>query len=520
MKSQIHWIFLVVFTLVGLSLRLSSFFLNDLPHGDINLDYAAAWSFRQNGRLMIPVVAPHPYPTDDVEIGYPLEQHAPLWPLMGAIGSFIFGDIFTTFKIFTLIFGSLLIPVSYFAFRRLIGQKPALMTSLIVACTYILIDYSGNGSLYIFHALIFLLFIFFSYEPERMHNAIILGILAGTAYLINYQAAILLAVLVALYIIRYQQTKRLKASILALGVSFGVSFIVISPWLFRNFQAFGSPFYSANFSYLLSNLGVPRRLTFGNAGLVYESMWSQYPINTLPQTFLAWFLRNGVYFFIRILILAPVISVFAFLLVVSLIRRKHHAVYVGTFWSTVLLLALHLLISCVWPVFKFRYFVPLMPLIIALGCFGIFSQIRRNDVRNGFIILSILSLMAVDGLTYVRVPSHTNYYDSNELAHWRTGEAEWQKQIRSMQLAAQELDFYESGTVIADIPVFYFTHQPIIRAVDITDQDILRALVKEYNVRYVLDVVEKQDFFANALQGKLIYANDAYMLMKIDASIE
>jgi 4-amino-4-deoxy-L-arabinose transferase-like glycosyltransferase len=465
---------------------------------------------------MIPIVAPRPYPSDSSDFGYPLDQHAPLWPLIGGLGSMVFGDIFLTFKIFTLVAGILVIPVSYLAFKKPFGEGPAILASGIISFTYLLIDYSGNGSLYIVHALLFLVFVLVSHEPERLTNAILLGFLAGLAYLLNYQAVIVIGALVVLFGIRYKQIERLRPVAMALIASLSIAFLVISPWLMRNYQLFGAPFFSVNYGYVLSSLGVPSRSTFRNGALVYERIWSQFQISTGIRTVLVWILRNGVYFIIRILILAPVTSIFAFLISIHLQRRRNLVDRSGGFWSVLLLLGFHVLLSCLWPVFKFRYFVPVMPLIIGLGSFGIYDLIRQKGVRIGIIGVCIVGLLAVNILTYVRVPSHTNYYDSNELFHWRTGEVEWREQIRSLRLATQEMNLQRNGTVIGDIPVFYFTHAPIVRAIEIQDQEIIQELIKKYDVSYVVDVIERESFYGNFIPGEIIYRDRFYMVMEIE----
>ena len=515
MKPQKRQLLLFAFLASGVVLRYLSFSYNDLPHGDINLDYAAAWSFKNTGRLMIPIVAPRPYPSDGSNFGYPLDQHAPLWPLIGGLGSMVFGDIFLTFKIFTLVAGILVIPVSYLAFKKPFGEGPAILASGIISFTYLLIDYSGNGSLYIVHALLFLVFVLVSHKPERLTNAILLGILAGLAYLLNYQAVIVIGALVVLFGIRYKQIQQLRPLALALSASLSIAFLVISPWLIRNFQIFGSPFFSVNYGYFLSSLGIPSRSTLSNGALVYERIWSQFQISTGIRTVLVWILRNSVYFIIRILILAPVTSIFALLMSIHLQRRRNLVDRSGGFWSVLLLLGFHVLLSCLWPVFKFRYFVPVMPLVIGLGSFGIYDLIRQKGVRIGIIRVCITGLLAVNILTYVRVPSHTNYYDSNELFHWRTGEVEWQEQIRSLRLATQEMNLQRNDAVIGDIPVFYFTHAPIVRAVEIQDQEIIQELIKQYDVRYVVDVIERESFYGKFIPGEIIYRDQFHIVLEI-----
>ena len=209
--------YLIMITLIGALLRLAAFIFNDLPHGDINLDYAAAWNLSTNGRLMLPFVAPRPYPSAQLGFGFPYEQHPPLWPILGYLGATITGNIYLAFKLITLVSGILLIPLSYVAFRKAFGDLPALFSSVLIAFTYVLIDFSGNGSLYILHAFLILVFVFLAGKPERPLNAILLGIVAGLAYLLNYQAIVVLGALIVVYLYQFGYGKQLWKKCLMLS---------------------------------------------------------------------------------------------------------------------------------------------------------------------------------------------------------------------------------------------------------------------------------------------------------------
>ena len=115
-------------TLIGALLRLAALIFNDLPRGVINLDYAAAWNLSTNGRLMLPFVAPRPYPSAQLGFGFPYEQ-PPLAALLGYLGANITGNIYLAFKLITLVSGILLIPLSYVAFRKPFLDLPALFSS-------------------------------------------------------------------------------------------------------------------------------------------------------------------------------------------------------------------------------------------------------------------------------------------------------------------------------------------------------------------------------------------------------
>jgi 4-amino-4-deoxy-L-arabinose transferase-like glycosyltransferase len=508
---------LLVILLAGAALRLAAFVWNDLPHGDVFLDEAAAWSLRNQGRLAIPFVAPRPYPSAHFGFGYPLDQHAPLWPVMGALGALLVGEGFLALKLFTLVFGTALIPAAYSAFCRPFGAGPALCASAGVAFTYVLVDYAGNGSLYILQALLFLLFIRLAAEPARRLNALLLGVLTGLAYLLNYQAVVLFGALAGLYLVQTDWRRLFARPEPQLWIALAAALAVVTPWLIRNTLVFGSPFYSTNLGFVLSELDVPAHISQSGDSLIIRPVWIGYDFTALPARVAGWVLRNLGYFAVRILILAPFVSAFLLPGSIHLLRQARGSKWSAALAEPLLLLpALYLASACLWPVFQFRYFVPVLPLVSGLGFYGLSQTVRAPRFRRCAFALCFVALLVVDVVTFLRVPSHTNYYDSNEFYHWRTGEVDWQADARLLQQAAQDLSGRAPGAVIADAPVFYFTRRPLVRAVNVQEAAQLRFLAARYAVRYILDVSGRENLYLESLGGTVVFRNSRYSLIELE----
>ena len=94
--------------------------------------------------------------------------------------------------------GVLVIPLSYAAFRPSLGPGTALSVAGLVAVAYLLIDFSGNGSLWILIAAFYLLFIWRISMASviKPRNAAMLGLILGLAFLVNYPAGVLAPALV------------------------------------------------------------------------------------------------------------------------------------------------------------------------------------------------------------------------------------------------------------------------------------------------------------------------------------
>jgi hypothetical protein len=182
-----------------------------------------------------------------------------------------------------------------------------------------------------------------------------------------------------------------------------------------------------------------------------------------------------------------------------------------------MLLIFHLGISCLWPVFKFRYFVPMLPLVFGLGAYGLFSIKLPLKTQNLLAIASVVGMVVVSLVTYLRVPSHTNYYDSNEFFRYRTGETEWLTEEMYLIDAAGKIKTgnRESPIMNARPALFYYVHRPIAITNFIQDPAIISSLVEEYDIQLILDQHNRMDFYAEFLDIVVIYANEKYAVGKI-----
>jgi len=503
---------LLIITLLGAILRGAAYMYNDIPHGDIYLDYATAWGFVTSGRLVLPYISAHPYLMGQLEASYPLDQHAPLWPLLGGLGAMLGVNIYTTFKLISLLAGISLVPISYLALCKAYGETPALFTSACIALSYILIDFSGNGSLYELHALLFMLFVLLI-QTDNWLRSILIGVLIGLAYLLNYQAVVAPLVLVVIYICQYGIGRRLLNATPFLLASLACALLVISPWLIRNLQVFGHPLYNVNIYHFPWKLGASSYQELIDGLLVTQWQMDQISVASAIPKILFWASRNLAYFLGRIIVLAPVVAVFVPWGAYSTFKQWRNRLVTDTALAIPLLLGAHLAISCLWPVFKFRYFVPLMPLVIGLSAYGIFSALRYSRVLIPVLAASLAAFLLVGGITYVRVPTHTNYYDSNEFFHYRVGESEWQITERAFQDAALVLAQQPPGAVIASIPVVYYTHRFAVS--NPGDPEIAKYFIEKHSVKYILDESSRVGFYDQFLRTDVIYDNDSFVLLAI-----
>jgi hypothetical protein len=504
-------IFLI--TAVGTVPRIASFHFNDVPHGDIYLNYAVAKSFHESGTLKIPIASVRPYPVDRFGFGHPLDQHGPLWPILGGLGVFLFGNPFVAFKVITLISGIALLPLTFVASRRVIGKEAALSAALLAALTYVLSDYSGNGSLYIVQACLYLIFLTLLQRPETTWRTLSLGAVMGTGFLLNHQAIVLVPTLLAAYSLQARPTRSPTHVKCAPWVSCLVALFLVAPWLVRNLLVFDSLHPSGYSHHLALKLGITR-VVFWRGELVSQPDWS---LTSPPDALLAigtWVGRNSAYMLFRLLTLAPLISLLA-PLTMWRVSRRHPGTRglgpAGFAW----LLAFHMVLSCLWPVFKFRYFVPMLPLICVLGVWGLTEVVPPRNFRAAF-LATITAYTLVGLLTYSKVPQHTAYYDPNEIVVLRTGESDWQRRQRALIEAVNALENQPEGVVLSEVSAVYFTERPIVNRRGLSNVEFVRHVMKKHRVEFIVAPKATVSLYRDAAICKMLFENDLFATLRCE----
>ncbi|MBN1147303.1 MAG: glycosyltransferase family 39 protein, partial [Anaerolineales bacterium] len=389
---------------------------------------------------------------------------------------------------------------------------PALFASACIALSYILIDFSGNGSLYELHALLFVLFILLI-QTDNWRRSIMLGVLTGLAYLLNYQAVVAPLALTAVYLSQYGMGRRLLKSTPFLLVSLVSALLVISPWLIRNWQVFGHPLYNVNTYHFPWKLGVRAYQEMVDGFLVTRWQMDQISALSAFPKILFWTARNLAYFLGRIVVLAPIVAFFVPWGAHRTFKQWQSRQVTDAALAIPALFGAHLAISCLWPVFKFRYFVPMMPLLLALGAYGIFCALRQSRALAPVLAASLAAFLLIGAITYVRVPTHTNYYDSNEFFRYRLGEAEWQIEERAFQEVALVLAQQPPGAVIGPTSVIYYTHRLAVS--NPGDPEIAKYFIEKHAIKYILDESAKKSFYDQFVMTDVIYGNDSYVLLAI-----
>lgn len=369
------WICLALIV-ASLFMRGAVFGNHDDPRGDVLLDVGVARSLLDGEGFAAGFTRGTAFVVGDGEVPPQdmADQHAPLWPLIGAGFAWLFGtDPFTGLKLASLVAGVALLLATWRLIDRLtesaVGAPDGLAAfgAALVALSFVAIDATGNGSLYAAQALGVVLLVDHLGSPRP--SGLCLGLLLGGLWALNHQCLVLLPVpLVVLAL-----TSRARATggaVVAGVVAIAIAALVQAPWWWRNVELFGSPTYSVNPLYLLHRLGVVPEIAVEAGGPVARFPADVPWVSLMVGGVKGWLPSNVLYVFMAGLSAWPATMGLAVAAAVPTLRRgcrtgDRRAV------ALVVTLAVLVAVSVVWPATKLRYLVPLTPLVVALGVTGL-----------------------------------------------------------------------------------------------------------------------------------------------------
>ena len=383
----------------GVALRLAALAWHDLPRGDVLLDTGVARQLAHGEGFRSGFVrgtafvrGDGPLPPQDLA-----DQHAPLWPLLGALLAWPAGGPFDGLQVASLLAGLVLLRLVWRAADRLIEGVPghpqglpALATAL-VATSFLMLEFSANGALYMAQACLVLLLADVLARPRP--SWLLAGVVLGLAWLVSHQAAVLLPV-PALVLAGCALPGQRAAGVARGLAATAVACACMLPWWARNQLAFGDPFHSTNAFYPLFLSGLEPVLSIED-GL---------PVGRFPDVSLArvlaggaraWLPGNVLYTALAGMLLWPGLLALAG----SGLPRLVGAAYGGRDrrLATLLLAGAALLaIALAWPGLKLRYLVALTPVVVLLGL-RVFAQAPTAGERRGAWVLAAAWLALVLG---------------------------------------------------------------------------------------------------------------------------
>lgn len=402
---------LLAILLLGFLVRVQALRWNWFMHADAIDGVMGAATLLRDGRLAVFEGPSYPDPSVYVlpaEGGEPLLQHAPLWSILGAALTGLRGGeatmvaTFLSLRILSVVAGMLVILLSFLVTVRVLGDTTAsLAAAAWVAASYLLIDYAGNGAFFSLQAALYLLWILVALRTPTLHRTIILGSLAGITYLLNFQAIILVP---AGVILLFVQGKGIHTMLLHSIVFLVFAGAFAFPWFIRNAIVAGDAFasHAANMWYVYGKAGFQP----SEDGVLHLTLDDRFSI--IAGVFHTWLPYNLYYAARKLFVLAPITFLFFSYGLIDLLfspSRLRRAL------PLVAVLAFHTLLSASWPVWKFRYFVPILPLIFLLALEELWHLPWVRQWKTLCVSVTLVVMLMFSILTYRALPTHTTYYD-------------------------------------------------------------------------------------------------------------
>lgn len=485
--------YLLLLVGAGLLCRLYSFQKNIYLHGDVVLHCATVENLAQQKGFIVSYALSNIMPLENPELlGHPVQQHAPLWPLLGSLLFPFTKDAFTSLKILSLLGGIALIPLSFIFALRFFGLFCACLTAFAVTFSYQLIDYSANGSLYILQAVLFILFLLAARNAHTIFRWCMIGFVGGIGWLLNYQNVVIVVSIVCLYVVSFWGRWFFKQNFIKLVGCLAVLVLTILPWLIRNYAVFGNPFYNVNMQYFWGKMGVSSSMPFHDP-LIFEKLCNWVP----------WWTSHNIYYFLReLFVLAPIIFACALWglpqFILQAFRRRNQG-YV----AYIILVVFYAGICVAWPVVKYRYFIPLLPLVFALG-FSVICSFQSRSVRNLLTVsaIGIFSLFSV--MTFLSIPSRTLYYGGalTKDIFGKRGEAEFVKEVDALLEVARFLKQQPPRVIYGEPALHFYTGLPVLH-----DKSFLQD--REY---YLVRPADQNS--DDCLGGQVVFSNHKFLVFR------
>lgn len=537
---------------LGIVLRFRAVDANAHPHGDVHLDAITLDHFSgPDGRLITPIERAADYREQDSSEsywGYPADQHPPLALFFArafAVAPTIDGgDAYQALQRGSLVAGILLIvAVALLALR--IARQHAAFAVAATAGSFALADFSGNGAVYTLHAFFGVLALFAMRSRSAWASALCGGAI-GLGYLTNYQALVFLpAAALAILVAECRGHGWRQGLFRVLGLGLGFA-LVAAPWWFRNLEVFGDPTYSVNPFYVNYRLGGALALVdaprAGEAGLLltiarptFSELLGPLKSNLVVN---ARFVLSQAPWWVAALPLAAGALVFA------LRRREDDAPGDARVPALALFALAHLAIMLLWPACKFRYFVPLAPLVALLAAIGLerfddrvagwarrasivavlaiaAEMLLRGRPGDGVLVALTLALSSVPCLLaperrslaalavflatqvalYFASPTRTTYYDGLLVADafGRRGQEAADRE-RQEQLARLPAELVARGVeeVVADVELAWHARKARIELRVIQAQDVGEPA---FFARIVGGLLRQRDSIAVLVEG-------------------
>ncbi len=466
------WFWLIIF--IGVVLRIASIGWNDRLLGDVNLFALTAKEYSESGKLYYPMKYDFSPLTQWGEFKTPQSQHPPLWAFLGGVLGHLLHihNYYGILQILSLCSQFLLMWVIYKVCLHF-GRNCVIFVVSAIAISPMMIDFAGNGSQYtlgagfMFMACLVLLGTVGSYI--RLFFG---GILCGLAFCTHGAFVLnILAILVVAIIWGDTFQKKIVFSVFCI-----LGFLIaLTPMFIFRLEHFGSIFHNLNSIYLGGVLG-KLNLTESKEGIFWmlDDEWVLSDILKYAQNCLKVWAKFLVSLLWEWGPTSALLGIFCFLA-----KGSRSLIIVSLFFASVMIPIL------LWPGFKTRFLLPLLPIFFLFSCLG-FEAVKARLPKflkiSQICILGIPLWFSISWICSIALTGSPSRYYTFDLKHKKDYE-EMVDLTRQMNAIEQAMLIGSAKSLDGGVEGVYYHKFPYVHARGF-DWNLIQRIRRDYNAQY------------------------------------
>ena len=175
----------------------------------------------------------------------------------------------------------------------------------------------------------------------------------------------------------------------------------------------------------------------------------------------------------------------------------------------------HLALIVWWPTTKFRYLIPLLPLVFAVGAWGLW-QLQPGALRLRLAVVTLGLCLFTNAWSMLSVPSRTFYYDGGLVGDnfGQQGERLFVEEAASFKAAADAIVGHGEGVVLGDHLLAPFTRMPLVVNSTGYSPEVVEHLASKYGVRYIVIDIPHAALY-DFLRPTPIWSNDRHVVLEL-----
>jgi hypothetical protein len=270
-----------------------------------------------------------------------------------------------------------------------------------------------------------------------------------------------------------------------------VALALVTPWLLYASLTYGSPVWSQPLQRQLGGGDKQVEVVVVGHEVVKRALPARDPLGERLRSTAANLYGNVGFLLRQSFVLLPILGGFA---AAGLLWFGRSALRgpPSPLAPLLLLTFAHGALILLWPTTKFRYLVPLLPLLVLLGC-GLLWQLQPPPLRRLLAGFALGATVLTSIWTYASVPSHTYYYDGGVVTDnfGAQGEIAYIQEQRLLERAAAAVrqdaaQRTSRPSVLGPHPLYRLAGLPLVVDSAAFSPEVARTLIDKYAIGYAV----------------------------------